>query len=91
MRLSGRLFLEQLLDQDAYLEWFLGSLHASNLDMLPVWLSTIGVYWKNLTSYRKRGRRLAQILLDKLAWVCHSLLFRSLRIDDFLLTSTSRL
>ncbi|KDB21210.1 hypothetical protein H109_06874 [Trichophyton interdigitale MR816] len=68
MRLSGRLFLEQLLDQDSYLEWFLGSLHASNLDMLPVWLSTIGVYWKNLTSYRKRGRRLAQILLDKLAW-----------------------
>ncbi|EZF70648.1 hypothetical protein H105_07096 [Trichophyton soudanense CBS 452.61] len=68
MRLSGRLFLEQLLDQDAYLEWFLGSLHASNLDMLPVWLSTIGVYWKNLTSYRKRGRRLAQTLLDKLAW-----------------------
>ncbi|KAK2878232.1 hypothetical protein FQN49_001033, partial [Arthroderma sp. PD_2] len=67
MRLSGRLFLEQLLDQDGFLEWFLTSLHASSLDMLPVWLSTIGVYWKNLTSYRRRGRRLAQTLLDKLA------------------------
>ncbi|KAF3482318.1 uncharacterized protein GIQ15_05077 [Arthroderma uncinatum] len=67
MRLSGRLFLEQLLDQDAFLEWFLTSLHASTLDMLPVWLSSIGVYWKNITSYRKRGRRLAQTLLDKLS------------------------
>ncbi|EFR02531.1 hypothetical protein MGYG_05527 [Nannizzia gypsea CBS 118893] len=67
MRLSGRLFLEQLLDQDAYLEWFLSSLHASNLKTLPTWLTTISVYWKNLTIYRKRSRRLAQTLLDKLA------------------------
>ncbi|EEQ35258.1 conserved hypothetical protein [Microsporum canis CBS 113480] len=69
MRLTGRLFMDQLLDQDTFLEWLLSSLQAASLDLLPVWLSTLGIYWKNLTNYRKRGRRLAQILLDKLAFV----------------------
>lgn len=70
MRLSARLFLEHLLDQDLFLEWFLGSLRASSLEKLPVWLSVLGVYGKNLSRYRKRGRRLAESLLEKLTLVC---------------------
>ncbi|KAM5476860.1 RNA polymerase II mediator complex subunit [Microsporum audouinii] len=72
MRLTGRLFMDQLLDQDTFLEWLLSSLQAASLDLLPVWLSTLGIYWKNLTNYRKRGRRLAQILLDKLAFTLNN-------------------
>ena len=69
MRLSARLFLEYLLDQDLFLEWFLSSLRASSLEKLPVWLSVLDVYGKSLSRYRKRGRRLAESLLEKLTVV----------------------
>lgn len=64
--LTARLFFEQLLDHDQYLGWFLSSLEAAPLNTLPVWLLMLGVYWNHILRYRKRGRRLAELLLDKL-------------------------
>lgn len=66
VNLTSRLFFEQLLDHDQYLEWFLTSLEAAPFNTLPVWLLMLGIYWSNILRYRKRGRRLAELLLDKL-------------------------
>ncbi|KAK2783012.1 RNA polymerase II mediator complex subunit [Emmonsiellopsis sp. PD_33] len=66
MRLSGRLFIEHLIEQDHFLDWFLTSLDAASFDSLPVWLLMTGIYWKHLVRYRKRGKRFAECLLEKL-------------------------
>lgn len=67
--LTARLFFEQLLDHDHYLEWFLTSLEAAPIRTVPIWLLMLGIYWDNIMRYRKRGRRLAEILLEKLSLV----------------------
>lgn len=69
VRLVARLFLDHLLDLEHFLEWFLASLEAASLDMLPVWLLMLDIYWGSLVRYRKRGRRLAEYLLEKLRLV----------------------
>ncbi|RHZ57631.1 mediator of RNA polymerase II transcription subunit 12 [Aspergillus thermomutatus] len=77
--LTARLFFEQLLDHDQYLGWFLTSLEAAPLNTLPVWLLMLGIYWSNILRYRKRGRRLAELLLDKLQLAIKSDSAKSLR------------
>ncbi|KAL3466791.1 hypothetical protein BJX64DRAFT_284344 [Aspergillus heterothallicus] len=64
--LTARLFFERLLDYDQYFTWFLTSLESASLNMLPVWLLMLGIYWNSILRYRKRGRRLAELLLQKL-------------------------
>ncbi|KAL4894184.1 hypothetical protein BDV59DRAFT_176004 [Aspergillus ambiguus] len=64
--LTARLFFERLLDHEQYLGWFLSSLETSSLNSVPVWLLMLGIYWDNIMRYRKRGRRLAEALLEKL-------------------------
>ncbi|OAX81386.1 hypothetical protein ACJ72_04276 [Emergomyces africanus] len=66
IRLSSRLFLEHLVEQDHFLDWFLTSLDNASFESLPVWLLMIGVYWQNILRYRKRGRRLVECILEKL-------------------------
>lgn len=65
-RLTARLFFDNLLDQDQHLEWFLSSVEWASLDSLPIWLLMLDIYWDSLVRYRKRGRRLAELLLEKL-------------------------
>lgn len=67
--LAARLFFENLLDHDHFLEWLLSSLEKAPVGSLPIWLLMLGVYWDNILRYRKRGRRLAEILLAKLCEV----------------------
>ncbi|KAB8236815.1 mediator of RNA polymerase II transcription subunit 12 [Aspergillus alliaceus] len=67
--LTARLFFERLLDHDQYLGWFLSSLEAAPVSTVPVWLLMLGIYWDNLMRYRKRGRRLAELLVEKLRQV----------------------
>ncbi|RAL10547.1 uncharacterized protein BO97DRAFT_121678 [Aspergillus homomorphus CBS 101889] len=64
--LTSRLFFERLLDHDQYLSWFLLSLENAPLNTIPVWLLMLGIYWSNIMRYRKRGRKLAEVLLEKL-------------------------
>lgn len=66
MRLVARLFFENLLDQDFHLDWFLSSLENASLSTLPIWMLVLGIYWIDFTKFRKRGRRLAEALLEKL-------------------------
>ncbi|KAK9860855.1 hypothetical protein MYU51_006189 [Penicillium brevicompactum] len=64
--LSARLFFENLLDHDHFLEWFLSSFEAASIGTIPVWLLMLGIYWNSIMRYRRRGRRLAELLLQKL-------------------------
>ncbi|KAF9888423.1 RNA polymerase II mediator complex subunit [Aspergillus nanangensis] len=77
--LTARLFFERLLDHDQYLGWFLSSLEAAPLNTVPVWLLMLGIYWDKVMQYRKRGRRLAEALLEKLRQVSQPEYAMSLR------------
>ncbi|OKL63096.1 hypothetical protein UA08_02000 [Talaromyces atroroseus] len=66
VRLAARLFFENLLDQDCYLDWYMSSIEASTLDVFPIWLAMLSIYWENLVRFRQRGRRLSEALLEKL-------------------------
>ncbi|CBF76885.1 hypothetical protein AN4741.2 [Aspergillus nidulans FGSC A4] len=48
--LTARLFFERLLDHDQYFAWFLTSLEGASLNMVPVWLLMLGIYWDNIAS-----------------------------------------
>lgn len=75
MRLTARLYFEHLLDQDQHLDWFLYSLEAASQDDLPTWLMILGVYWSSIVPFRRRGRKLMEILLEKVQHVCDFALF----------------
>ncbi|KAL4805472.1 hypothetical protein BDV18DRAFT_19713 [Aspergillus unguis] len=64
--LTARLFFERLVDHDQYFSWFLSSFQSAPINMIPVWLLMLGMYWDSMLRYRKRGRRLAEVLLEKL-------------------------
>ena len=70
LRLSSHLFSEHLMDQDHYIDWMVTSLHNSDLDSVPVWLLVTQIHWKEILQYRRRGRRLAEALLEQLRKVC---------------------
>lgn len=63
--MTARLFHEHLLDHDYYIGWFLSCLEAAPVKTLPIWLLMLGIYWSNIMRYRKRGRRLTEILLQR--------------------------
>ncbi|CAI7575268.1 unnamed protein product [Penicillium glandicola] len=63
--LTARLFSENLLDHDHFLEWFLSSFEAASIGTVPIWLLMLGIYWNSVMRYRRRGRRLAELLLQK--------------------------
>ncbi|KAF7591900.1 RNA polymerase II mediator complex subunit [Aspergillus hancockii] len=67
--LAARLFFERLLDHDQYMGWFLSALETAPLNTVPVWLLMLGIYWDNIMRFRKRGRRLAELLLEKMRQV----------------------
>ena len=66
LRLSTRLYSENLLDRDSFLDWILNSAEDCPIDQLPVWLMILHIHCKDLTRSRRRGGRLATIVLDKL-------------------------
>lgn len=67
--LTARLFSENLLDHDHFLEWFLSSFEAASIGSIPIWLLMLGIYWNSIMRYRRRGRRLAELLLQKVRQV----------------------
>ena len=66
LRLSTRLYSENLLDKDSLLDWILNLAETSPIDQLPVWLMTLHIHCKDLTRSRRRGGRLATLLLERL-------------------------
>ena len=65
LRLATRLFLESLLDRDCFLDWILSSMKSCSLERTPFWLMMVHVHGKELTRTRRRGRLLAETLVEK--------------------------
>ena len=66
LRLTTRLYSENLLDKDSFLDWVLNLAETSPIDQLPVWLMVLHIHTKDLTRSRRRGGRMATLLLDRL-------------------------
>lgn len=66
VRLTYHLYIEQLLDEDHFLDWIMGSFEASTTERIPLWLVHLQLYWRSLVATRKRGRRLAEAVCNSL-------------------------
>ncbi|KPI42992.1 Mediator of RNA polymerase II transcription subunit 12 [Cyphellophora attinorum] len=65
LRLTTRLYLENLLDRDHFLDWIVNTLATTGHDRIPFWLMMAHVFKQDLAKFRKRGRRLAETLLRR--------------------------
>ncbi|KAF2834261.1 hypothetical protein M501DRAFT_1020931 [Patellaria atrata CBS 101060] len=63
IRLASHIYAENIIDRDHFLDWLLSSFEQTQPERLPVWLLISQIFWKDLVSARKRGRRLAECLL----------------------------
>lgn len=46
------------------MDWLLSCLESSSYARLPMWILVVQIYWKDILSLRKYGRRLAVCLLS---------------------------
>lgn len=66
LQLCTRLYQENLLEREHYLDWVVKSFATSGLNQTPFWLMVTHIYIRDLVRLRKRGKRVASALLDKL-------------------------
>jgi mediator of RNA polymerase II transcription subunit 12 len=66
LQLAAHLFKEHLMEEDHFMDWILKSLDACSSERLFLWLliTCIPDFWTSLISYRRRGKRLAESLLN---------------------------
>lgn len=69
IELGTRLYNENLLDREHYLDWLVKTISKSATDRLPIWLLLLHIHAKELGLFRKRGRLLAVTILDHLSAV----------------------
>lgn len=76
LHLATGLYKEHLLDDDHFLDWMLNGLDTCTSERLFIWLLVVSVphYWKDITSCRRRGKRLAESLLNYVGKVPYILL-----------------
>lgn len=68
LQLATCLYKEHLLDEDHFLDWIINGLNTCPCEHLFVWLLVVSVshYWMDITCCRRRGKRLAESLLNQL-------------------------
>lgn len=66
IRLATYFYMELLVDAEHYLNWIVSSFRNASLDRVPAWAVVVQMYWKDIVSYRRRGRRLAEGVLSHL-------------------------
>ncbi|PVI06555.1 hypothetical protein DM02DRAFT_638614 [Periconia macrospinosa] len=66
LQLTTHLFKERLLENDHFLDWALKNLDSCSHERLFIWLLIICIpdFWNDIVSARRRGKRLAESLLD---------------------------
>lgn len=72
LQLATYLYKEHLLEDDHFLDWILNGLETSPSERLFIWVLIVLVshYWTDIVSCRRRGKRLAESLLNYLSKVC---------------------
>ncbi|KAH7381682.1 hypothetical protein BKA66DRAFT_418843 [Pyrenochaeta sp. MPI-SDFR-AT-0127] len=68
LQLATHLYKEHLLDDDHFLDWIVNGLDTCPSERLFIWLLVVSVshYWADITCCRRRGKRLAESLLNQL-------------------------
>lgn len=66
IKLVSAFYSEGLLDRDEYLDWLVRTFTAASLATLPLWLIVVQIYWRDLITIGRRGRKLASALLEHL-------------------------
>jgi mediator of RNA polymerase II transcription subunit 12, fungi type len=66
LQLSSYLFNERLLDEDHFVDWLLSMFESSRTDDIFIWLLLVQSHWADLVRNRRRGRRLAEVILTYL-------------------------
>ena len=80
VKLATAFFSERLLDRDQFLEWIVGSFADSPWEKLPIWIILAQVFWKDITAFARRGRRLATTILEHL----HRITQQNLQVNAYL-------
>ncbi|KAF2105834.1 hypothetical protein BDV96DRAFT_607939 [Lophiotrema nucula] len=63
IQLATHLYKEHLLEGDHFLDWLLKCLETCVPERLFIWLLLVSVHWTDLSTFRRRGKRLADALL----------------------------
>ena len=63
------LYAEQLIDQTSFLKWCLMYSEKSSIEVSPIIVLLIGIFWDDLIARRATGRKLTELLLDKVDMV----------------------
>lgn len=87
VKLATSFYVEKLLDADHYLDWIVSSLAEANANFLPIWIVMAQIYWKDIAAYVRRGRRLAETLLERL----HSIMEQPSTPSDLLKSRLQKL
>ncbi|KAM3421216.1 hypothetical protein BST61_g1624 [Cercospora zeina] len=66
VKLATAFYTERLLETDHYLEWIVTSYAQAMLDRVPIWIVLVQLYWKEITTFGRRGRQLADATLENL-------------------------
>jgi mediator of RNA polymerase II transcription subunit 12 len=68
LQLATHLYKEHLLDDDHFLDWIVNGLDTCPSERLFIWLlvASISHYWTDIACCRRRGKRLAESLLNQL-------------------------
>jgi mediator of RNA polymerase II transcription subunit 12 len=69
IKLTSAFYTEGLLDRDQYLDWLVRTFAAASLDRLPLWTIIVQLYWRDLITIGRRGRKLAAAILEHLQLV----------------------
>ncbi|KAL5465444.1 hypothetical protein PMIN06_000604 [Paraphaeosphaeria minitans] len=66
LQLAAHLFKEHLMEEDHFMDWILKSLDSCPSERLFLWLliTCIPDFWTSLISFRRRGKRLTESLLN---------------------------
>ena len=64
MQLVTHLYKDHLLEEEHFLDWVLKNLDSCPQERLFLWLLLVSIYWQDLTSSRRRSKRLAESLLN---------------------------
>ncbi|KAK5679505.1 RNA polymerase II mediator complex subunit [Elasticomyces elasticus] len=65
-KLATAFYAERLLDADHYLDWIVSSFNEASIERLPIWIIMVQIFWKDLVGFLRRGRRLAEGILERL-------------------------
>ncbi|KAK3648516.1 RNA polymerase II mediator complex subunit [Elasticomyces elasticus] len=66
VKLATAFYAERLLDADLYLDWIVSSFNEASMEKLPIWIIMVQIFWKDLVGFLRRGRKLAEGVLERL-------------------------